>query len=172
MTNSLCRSALTLVAATALHTAAAAQDFAGYDGRMGYQELTLSAHTHYLAFHGNRSTSGPWVDAAWAARAAQLCKAQGSESFVSLRYVEEPVLTDDPQVAWEDADAPRVIRVAAPVYIPMFISSGPRNASIDGPGKSGPVRCMPAGATLREPGRAVQVSAALEAARRAGVPVR
>lgn len=161
-----------LLASTTVAAQAQPPPFVADDGKVGYQELAISADTYYLTFHGSRDTSGPWVDAAWQARASQLCTAKGAEAFVALRYIDEAVLAGDIAMAkWNTMHAWAVKVAGAPIYIPMFIPTGPRNASIDAPGKSGPVRCLAAGAQLHDPSRAVRIADSLDAARKAGVPV-
>ncbi len=164
---------LAAAALAGLATAAGAQSFQPYDGKTGYQELAIAADSFYLAFHGTRDTSGPWVNAAWAARAAQLCAARGAAAFVALRYPDEAVLPTDAAMAAAPADQAWPVPVASgPVYIPIYLPSGPRITSLDAPGKLGAVRCLPAGAVPRDATRLQTTGQALAAARSAGVPVK
>lgn len=152
---------------------AVAQTFAPYDGTLGYQELAVGPDTYYLAFHGNRDTSGPWVKAAWGARATQLCAAKGAGGYVTLRYIDEPVLPADAALAAAEMPQAWLQPVAGNyIYIPMIIPSGPRDASLDAPGKAGALRCLVAGVLPNDAGRVVRNEDSLAAARAAGVPVR
>lgn len=158
---------------TALNVAggAQAQQSAIYNGGLDYQELSLSANTYYVAVFSDRLLSATLINAAWAARAAQLCAASGSDAFVPLRYVDEPVIVEDVDISLFDHQAARTHRVAAgTIFVPIFIPSGPREVHLEMPGKAGAVRCLPAGADLRNPARLVRASVALDAAQRAGVP--
>jgi len=157
------------LACTALASAASAQSvealaLAPFTGEAGYQEVQLDGDAWYLAFHGTRKHGIKQVQAGWWARAAQLCETARKPLIVELRYVGEPVYDDEP-VAQHDDDV-SLVRVAGPVFIPMFIPSGPRNIPPNlTPTKASAVRCVERGTGLRAGRKAVTLAEAKEEAR-------
>ena len=147
---------------------------AGYLSTQGYQELKLSTDRWYVAYQGNRETSPDWVEAAWAARSAQLCMASGAAHFVALRYGFEAVALQDEDLAMnpgeESAWAMRA--TAGPVYVPIFTPSAPQViVPVTGPSKLAAMRCVKDPALLKTPERAVAVQAALDKARQMGMTI-
>lgn len=144
----------------------------GYITSHGYQDLRLADDHWYVAYQGNKDTAPSWVDAAWAARSAQLCAASGASHFVQLRYVFESVAAGDTPFANSGAgpDAPFVLRTAGPVYLPIFVPSGPRViVPRIGPSKLAAVRCVRGTSSLIDSSRAVGVQDTLTKSREAGI---
>lgn len=146
---------------------------AGYVSVQGYQELSLGPGRWYVAYQGNADTSPDWVDAAWSARSAQLCKSGGSTHFVALRYVSEAVGVRDEQQADAGDESPwQMLRTAGPIYIPIYTPSGPRTVvPLTAPSRLGAIRCISDPLILKDPARAIALGDALETARRQGVAV-
>jgi len=145
--------------------------YAPLTGITGYQEIKLSDDSWYVAFYGNRKHEQTVVDAAWSARAAQLCQGIKRPFFVELRYVSEPVLT--PAKASEHQEAPdgQLSKVGA-VYVPIFIPQvhGPM-APVLMPGKSAAIRCVESPDALLDQSRAVSAVEAIAAAKKRGLAV-
>jgi len=143
----------------------------GYVSVQGYQEISLGTGRWYVAYQGNADTSPAWVEAAWSARSAQLCKSVGH--FVALRYVSEAVGLRDEELADVSASVPwRMVDTASPVYIPIFTPSGPRTiVPLTAPSRLGAIRCISDPAILKDPSRAIGVSEAMSEALRQGVAV-
>ena len=142
--------------------------FAPAAGRTGYQEIRLADDSWYLAFYGDRENPIELVQAAWAARAAQLCDGLKHPYFIELKYVSEGVLKSAPSAAIAGSDA-RLYPVGA-VYIPIFIpqpSHGVMPAVIT-PSKLAALRCVDAPDKLLDPSRAVSTAEALASARTRG----
>jgi hypothetical protein len=138
----------------------------------GYQELKLDSDRWYVAYQGNRKTSSEWVDAAWSARSAQLCKAAGASHFVALRYPFEAVTAQDDALSQRESEGTLLARrpVAGPVYIPIYTPSGPSTIVPEtAPSKLGAIRCLTDPKVLKDPTRAVAVGDALTEARGLGV---
>ncbi len=146
---------------------------AGYLSVQGYQELPLGNGRWYVAYQGNADTSPDWVDAAWSARSAQLCKAGGSTHFIALRYVSEAVGVRDEQQADAGNDSAwRMLQAAGPIYIPIYTPSGPRTIlPLTAPSRLAAIRCISDPLSLKNPARAISVGDALETARWQGVAV-
>lgn len=144
---------------------------AGYMSVQGYQEMPLGPGRWYVAYQGNADTSPDWVEAAWSARSAQLCRGDGSSHFVALRYVSEAVRVRDEQQADAGGESPwRMMPMAGPIYIPIYTPSGPRTiVPALAPSRLAAIRCINDPLSLKNPARAIAVGDALEAARRQGV---
>lgn len=119
-----------------------AAEFKPFDGFQGYQDIQVSQNLYYVAYHGNRDARYEEVVAAWGRRAAQLCAQATTTHYVELLHLLEPLTKKemDTFVAFEPA--PRMTHAAGPVYIPIYIPSGPRAARIDAPSKMAGVRCV------------------------------
>jgi len=89
---------------------------------------------------------------------------------VELQYVNEPAYETDQMAATEDVAS---VKVAGPVYIPMFIPSGPRNIPPNlTPTKAAPIRCVNQLAGLRPDKTAISVADTQDNARNAGLLTR
>ena len=141
------------------------------DGGQGYQELPLAPGRWYVAYQGNRRTAPEWVAAGWAARSAQLCAGMGAAQFVELHYPFEPVTAAAAATMQGDPQPSRwAMRHAAAAYVPIAIPSAPPAVvALRGPSKMAAVQCVANPSALKDPRRAVAVSASLEAARRLGM---
>ena len=135
----------------------------------GYQELKLSSDRWYVAYQGNRSTSSEQVDAAWAARAAQLCGAIGTAYFVELRYQTESVVRDDVTTGSAQPDslaAWSMRQTAGAVYVPIFIPGQPQVITPQtAPSKLAAVLCVRDAKVLKDAARAVDHAGALAKAK-------
>jgi hypothetical protein len=143
--------------------------FAPASGRTGYQEIRLGDDTWYLAFYGDRENPLELIQAAWAARAAQLCDSVKHPYFVPLKYVSEAVLKSAPAAAITRADG-RAYPVRGPVYIPIFIPQPAHGVipAVTTPSKLAAFKCIDSPEKLLEPSRAVSTSEALASARTRG----
>lgn len=146
---------------------AEAVSVAPFTGESGYQEIRLAADSWYLAFHGTRKHAISSVQAAWLGRAGQLCESAGKPYVIELRYVGQPAFPEDPVASAEDFS---VVRVAGPVYIPMFIPSGPQTITPAlTPTKAAAIRCAASSSGLKAGLVAIPVSEAKEGARKVGL---
>ena len=146
--------------------------FAPFLGRVGYEEVPLSADSWYVAFHGTRSHTPAVVQAAWAARAAQLCAGVQRGHYVELRYVGEPVLTDD-RITERDARALGRWYAVGGYYIPIFIPSfSGQTMTVITPSKMAAVRCVANVDQLRDKTRAVSNQDALQTAKGMGLDIK
>lgn len=143
----------------------------GLSGASGYQEIRLSDTRWYVAYEGSRSMSPEWVDAAWAARSAQLCSAAGASHFIELRYPFEGVTRQPEALSAAPGPQWQMQPVKGPIYTPIFIpsASGGGMMRFDAPSKLAAIRCVADLAVLNEPARAVAAQAALQEARRLNV---
>jgi hypothetical protein len=148
-------------------------DDAGVMSYEGYQDLRIAPLTWYVAYQGNRNTPPDWIEAAWSARAAQICQAAALKYFVALRYTME-ALTPQDDVAdarrgtwdgWTKRDA------AGFIAIPIYTPAAPAPV-LTGPSRLGAIRCIDNPQSLKDPHRAIAVDQALLDARTAGVNVR
>lgn len=145
---------------------------AGVMSYEGYQDLRLAPSTWYVAYQGNRNTPPDWIDAAWSARAAQLCQAAAHRYFVALRYTMEPLTAQEdvadarrgPWDGWARRDA------AGFIAIPIYTPAAPPPV-LTGPSRLGAIRCLDDAQSLKDPHRAIAVDQALIDARSAGVDV-
>jgi hypothetical protein len=140
-------------------------------GGTGYEEISLSSDSWYVAFQGSRKHAPSLIQAAWAARAAQLCAKEHSSYFVELRYVGEPVLISDPKISRGLQPEARAYP-AGGYFVPIIIP----NQSIDQtqpliPNKLAPMRCLSDPAQLRDPKRAIADDDAIAAAKSLGIKV-
>lgn len=143
---------------------------APFTGAAGYQEIQLEGDNWYLAFHGTRKHSIEQVRTGWWARAAQLCESARKPFIVELRYVGDPVYADEKMARYDDGF--RAIPVAGPIYITMFIPSGPRNIPPTlTPTKAAVLRCVDLNTGLRTGRKAVTLAEAKEEARKGGMTV-
>lgn len=119
-----------------------AVEFKPFDGFQGYQDIQVSENLYYVAYHGNRDAKYEEVVAAWGRRAAQLCAQAVTKHYVELSYLLEPLTKKemDAFVAFEPT--PRMTYAAGPVYIPIYMPSGPRATRVDAPSKMAGVRCI------------------------------
>jgi hypothetical protein len=143
---------------------------AGAFSVQGYQELQLGPDRWYVAYQGNRSTAPAWVDAAWAARVAQLCQARGASHFVELRYSFEPVTSREPSQGLQSRpqDGWSTVLTATPVYIPIYTPSQPVLPNV-APAKLAAAHCVSGGDVLRDPARATAIADTLAEARKKGI---
>lgn len=163
---------LVIASASAIAQTTEMPNLAPYEGDSGYQEFSLGPDSWYVAFHGTRKHSMATVEAAWLARAAQLCNSIQKSHLVELKYVGERVLDSD-EVARNDAalDA-HLYKVAGAVYIPIFTPSGPREITpVLTPSKVAAVRCFSTDNGLRSGKTAVTTAEALASARKAGLAI-
>lgn len=147
---------------------------AGYLSVHGYQELKLGPEQWYVAYQGNQTTSPSWVEAAWSARAAQLCKATGATHFVEMRYPFEAITRADQLKASRSGmdEVGSFILMAGPVFIPIYTPSGPRTiVPLNAPSKLASVRCVMDVGSVSDPSRVVSIDAAMTDARKQGVSV-
>lgn len=142
---------------------------APFTGEAGFQELRVGGDSWYVAFHGTRKHAIGSVQAGWLARAGQLCESAGKQYVVELRYVGQQVFPEDPVASNEDFS---IVRTAGPVYIPMFIPSGPRTIPPNlTPTKAAAIRCVEKGSGLNVGLAAIPVADAKEGARKTGLSV-
>lgn len=158
-------------AAVGAGAAQAQASFGPYDGMTGYLQIRTGAGAYVVAVHGSRETTVESVRVGWAARAAQLCQADGAGDFVQLRYTGEPVLLGEVYAAQSVEPRPQMVK--GPVYVPIFIpSGGPRVAELNAPSKIAAVRCVAEPQRVKDPQRLVRAADALERATAAGVSVK
>jgi hypothetical protein len=119
-----------------------AAEFKPFDGFQGYQEIKVSENSYYVAYHGNREAKYDEVVAAWGRRAAELCAQAATAHYVELAYLLEPLTRKEMDAFVALEPAPRMIYAAGPVYIPIYMPSGPRAARVDAPSKMAGVRCV------------------------------
>jgi len=143
----------------------------------GYQELKLPADRWFVAYQGNRDTSSEVVDAAWTARAAQLCAAIGVNRFVELRYQFEAITASDaklsaaPDRALEEGWSMRPT-AGAPVYVPIYIPQQPQVITPQtAPAKLAAMACVRDVSALLDASRAVSTDDALDKARQLGIDI-
>jgi hypothetical protein len=149
-----------------------AKPFGPFKGDLGYQDIALGDLMWYVAFHGNRGTEITWVNAAWAARVAQLCRERQQEFFVQLRYVFEPLSKEERTTQREyvpDAWAMHVRGTYVPILVP-YSSGGPIQAVVT-PSKLAAVRCINDPSKIGDPTRAIRVDSSLDAARQLGINI-
>ncbi len=150
---------------------AQAIDYIPFNGREGYQEISISPDLYFVAFHGKMHTSASDIEAAWKTRAAQLCVAGGAEHFVELYYSFEPVLKDDKPPF--NIYGVRSTRVVAPIFPPINIS-GTSVAKIydtdiiDAPSRQAHVRCVHDAAQAISPEWLVETGRIIEDAKARG----
>jgi hypothetical protein len=142
---------------------------APFTGEAGFQELRIGGDSWYLAFHGTRKHAIGSVQAGWLARAGQLCESAGKQYIVELRYVGQQVFPEDQVASYEDF---LIVRTAGPVYIPIFIPSGPRTIPPSlTPTKVAAIRCVERASGLNANLVAIPTTDAKDAARKAGVSI-
>jgi hypothetical protein len=171
-------SALTCLAQNArgsLRSTIPLQPFAGAGGTggSGYEEIPLSPTSWYVAYFGRSNTSQAEVEAAWQARAAQLCMSVRLGYFAQLRYAYEPVLAAKHTLFHATASPGHLYRVVILLnYAQLAADSLPRStAEADVPHKMAAILCVSAPDRLLAPTRAVSVSAALALARKQGIDI-
>jgi len=176
MKNAIIRSAV-LACATLLGTypawcehalAPAMPDYVPFAGHSGYQEIRVAEDSWYVAFHGTRDHNIQSVDAAWAARAAELCNSLGAAYFVQLKYEGEAVL--DGEKISRETRRRTWMRNAGAVFIPIYVPRSSGSAMIFyTPSKMAAVRCLKSSDGLRDPKRLQSGADALLAARQMGI---
>jgi hypothetical protein len=119
-----------------------AAEFKPFDGFQGYQDIKVSENLYYVAYHGNRDAKYEEVVAAWGRRAAQLCAQATATHYVELSHLLEPLTKKETDAFIALEPTPRMIYAAGPVYIPIYMPSGPRAARVDAPSKMAGVRCV------------------------------
>jgi len=151
-------------------------EFGSFEGEsftngQGYQEIKLSAGRWYLAYQGNRDTASEWVDAAWAARAAQLCVAIGAQHYVELRYQFEEVTTQDKaSVGLESGNPWAMVNTAGSVPVPIFIPMPQQPVMpLTAPSKLQALQCIVDVENLKDKTRALETSVALQKAKELGI---
>ena len=144
--------------AVSVSTTCAAVRYQPFEGHEGYQDIKVSDDTYYVGFHGNEGAPYNKVVSAWAARSAQLCSQAGASHYVELAHLFEPLTQKEQDLFLALEAAPRFMRTAGYVYIPMYIPSGPRATKIDAPSKLGAIRCMQSADNLMDKKRAISVS--------------
>ena len=172
MASSLVAAALLVASSLARAQSPEIPSFQPYSGESGYQDLQIGPDSWYVAFHGTRKHSMSTVEAAWRARAAQLCQSAGSRYVVELSYVGDRALESDAVAAVPDDSSAYMHKVAGFIYIPIFTPSGPREITpILTPTKMGAIRCLPALERLRQGKVAIDVREAISAGRKAGLSI-
>lgn len=132
---------------------------AGGTGGFGYEEIPLSATSWYVAYFGKQNNTTAEVDAAWAARVAQLCTSVSLHYFVQLRYVYEPVLAAKHTSFLTTPSYGRPYRVVFLInYAQLAGDAMQRSGEADVPHKTAAILCVSAPALLLNPTRAVPVS--------------
>jgi hypothetical protein len=166
--------ALVLVVVPALASAQPSEvpSFQPYSGKSGYQDLKVGPESWYVAFHGTRMHSMSTVEAAWWARAAQLCQSANARYVVELNYVGDRALESDGVASFPDDSSANMLRVAGVVYIPIFTPSGPREFTpMVTPSRIGVIRCLPALDRLRQGKVSTKVQEAIDAGRKTGLVI-
>ena len=144
--------------------------FQPFTGDSGYQEIRIDTDSWYVAFHGTRMHSMAIVEAAWKARAAQLCRSTNKRYLVELNYIGDRALDSDAvAISWNEPQA-YMLREAGFVYIPIIIPSRSQtDLLILTPSKMGPVRCLATDEGLRQGKVAVDIQVAIDAGRKIGL---
>lgn len=139
---------------------------------MGYQDIKLDNRSWYVGYYGVRDNHWDTIQAAWAARSAQLCGSAGFSHFVELRYVGEPVGSNEKSSQWESAPV-RTLPVGS-MYIPILIPVRPGGEAPTRitANKLGAIRCIASPDDLSDRTRAMSVRGSLEAAQKAGLSVK
>ena len=146
--------------------------FQPYTGESGYQEIQIDTDSWYVAFHGTRRHSMPIIEAAWMARAAQLCRSGNKRYLIELNYVGDRALDSDAvAVSWSEPPV-HMLREARAVYIPIIIPSRSHGTVLVlTPSKMGPVRCLATNEGLRQGKVAVDIQGAIDAGRKIGLVI-
>jgi hypothetical protein len=166
--------ALVLLVVPALASAQSSEvpSFQAYSGKSGFQDLQVGPASWYVAFHGTRMHPMSSVEAAWWARAAQLCQSANARYVVELDYVGDRALETDDVASAPDNSSMNMHRVAGVVYIPIITSSGPREFTpMVTPSKMGVIRCLPTLDRLRQGKVSKQVQDAINAGRKTGLVI-
>lgn len=147
--------------------------FGPYKGDTGYQEIQLSGDAWYLAYHGNGQTSDRWVNASWAARAAQLCVEKHFPYYVEMRYVTEAIFRDEKIGLMYDNEIFPFMHKATVIYIPIIIPSRSSQAysPVITPSKLAPFKCVGQPDMLIDASRAINVKASAEEAKLLGIKI-
>jgi len=139
-----------------------------YNGFEGYQEITLSDDSYYVAFHGRKDPDD--VKLAWKVRSAELCSIKNFNYYVELKYPFEPITKEEikKQISFNDYDGTFVY--ARFMYIPIYTPApAQRSVELISPSKMAAIRCFVSIESLEDSDRAISVKERLHEAKSKGI---